>query len=33
MDEELVRLLAGEPIKETESQETNSNTEKGGDDQ
>ena len=33
MDEELVRLLAGEPIEETESQETNSEIEKGGDDQ
>ena len=33
MDEELVRLLAGEPIEVTESQETNPVIEKGGDDQ
>ena len=31
--EELDRLLAGEPLEEANSQETNSNTEKGGDDQ
>ena len=32
-NEELDRLFAGEPLEETDPQETNSDMEKGGDDQ